>query len=47
MGGPSGGNSGGGGNNNKTKFGYTKPKSTIQKVLQLISFSFEKILLLM
>ena len=32
MGGPSGGNSGGGGNNNKTKFGYTKPKSTIQKV---------------
>ena len=24
--------SGGGGNNNKTKFGYTKPKSTIQKV---------------
>ena len=32
MGGPSGGNSGGGGNNNKTKFGYTKPKSTLQKV---------------
>ena len=32
MGGPSGGNSGGGGNNNKTKFGYTKPKSTVQKV---------------
>ena len=32
MGGPSGGNSGGSGNNNKTKFGYTKPKSTIQKV---------------
>ena len=32
MGGPSGGNSGGGGNNNKTKFGYTKPKSTIEKV---------------
>ena len=31
MGGPSGGN-GGGGNNNKTKFGYTKPKSTIEKV---------------
>jgi hypothetical protein len=31
MGGPSG-PSGGGGNNNKTKFGYTKPKSTIQKV---------------
>jgi len=32
MGGPSGGNSGGGGNNNTTKFGYKKPKSTIQKV---------------
>lgn len=32
MGGPSNGNSGGSGNNNKTKFGYTKPKSTIQKV---------------
>ena len=31
MGGPSGGY-GGGGNNNKTKFGYTKPKSTIEKV---------------
>ena len=31
MGGPSGGN-GGGGNNNKTEFGYTQPKSTIEKV---------------
>ena len=32
MGGFRTGPSSGGGNNNKTKFGYTKPKSTIQKV---------------
>jgi len=34
MGGPSGGNSGG--NDNKTKFGYTKPKSTVSKVVDFV-----------
>jgi len=33
MGGPSGGNSGGG---NKTRFGYTKPKSTVSKVVDFV-----------
>tara|TARA_R100000951_G_scaffold445_1_gene2079 strand:+ start:485 stop:964 length:480 start_codon:yes stop_codon:yes gene_type:complete len=34
MGGPSGGNSNGG--NNRTQFGYTKPKSTVSKVVDFV-----------
>ena len=37
MGGFSGGSSSSGGNNNKTRFGYSKPKSTISKIGNFIT----------